>query len=165
MFNEEYDFDFNDLADLLHSPHGNSVVCEVPENERWFTSFTQFWRGLTGAIIFGGLITTIAKAIGLGNRLATLEPTPPRFIDIDMAKSMNLVKERSDGSSSSSRQSTIDDVLYEIRAQNAVNEERDGLLYAMHQQQEEMMEQMHRLQAQQTQMLHNQHEMQGYYNR
>ncbi|PNX95490.1 hypothetical protein L195_g018683 [Trifolium pratense] len=69
------------------------------------------------------------------------------------------------GSSSSSKQSTIDDVLYEIRAQNAISEECDGLFYAMYQQQEEMMEQMHLLQAQQTKMLHNQHEMQGYYNR
>jgi hypothetical protein len=51
------------------------------------------------------------------------------------------------GSSSSSRQSTIDDVLYEMRAQNAINEECDGLFYAMHQQQEEMLEQMQFLQA------------------
>jgi hypothetical protein len=69
------------------------------------------------------------------------------------------------GSSSSSRESTIDDVLYEIRAQNAINEERDGLFYAMHQQQEEMLEQMQCLQHRQTQILHNQYEMQGYYNR
>jgi hypothetical protein len=51
------------------------------------------------------------------------------------------------GSSSSSRQSTIDDVLYEMRAQNAINEERDRLFYVMHQQQEEMLEQMQFLQA------------------
>ncbi|CAJ2638232.1 unnamed protein product [Trifolium pratense] len=68
-------------------------------------------------------------------------------------------------SSSSSRQSTIDDVLHEIRAQNALNQERDGLFYAMHQQQEEMMEQMTFMQAQQNQILQNQHEMQGYYHR
>jgi hypothetical protein len=51
------------------------------------------------------------------------------------------------GSSSSSRQFTIDDVLYEMRAQNTINEECDGLFYAMHQQQEEMLEQMQFLQA------------------
>ncbi|MCI62526.1 hypothetical protein A2U01_0083783, partial [Trifolium medium] len=51
------------------------------------------------------------------------------------------------GSSSSSRQNTIDDVLYEMRAQNAINEERDGLFYAMHQQQEEMLERMQFMQA------------------
>ncbi|CAJ2652085.1 unnamed protein product [Trifolium pratense] len=69
------------------------------------------------------------------------------------------------GSSSSSRQNTIDDVLHEIRAQNALNQERDGLFYAMHQQQEEMMERMTFMQAQQNQILQNQHEMQGYYHR
>ncbi|CAJ2667314.1 unnamed protein product [Trifolium pratense] len=69
------------------------------------------------------------------------------------------------GSSSSSRQSSIDDVLHEIRAQNALNQERDELFYAMHQQQEEMMERMTFMQAQQDEILQNQHEMQGYYHR
>ncbi|XP_045810925.1 uncharacterized protein LOC123905364 [Trifolium pratense] len=72
---------------------------------------------------------------------------------------------KSTGSSSSSRQSSIDDVLHEIRAQNALNQERDGLFYAMHQQQEEMMERMTFMQAQQDEILQNQHEMQGYYHR
>jgi hypothetical protein len=65
------------------------------------------------------------------------------------------------GSSSSSRQSAIDDVLYEMRAQNARNEERDGLFNAMHQQQEVMMGHMRSMQAQQTEILQNQHQMQG----
>ncbi|CAJ2652135.1 unnamed protein product [Trifolium pratense] len=69
------------------------------------------------------------------------------------------------GSSSSSRRSSIDDVLHEIRAQNTLNQERDGLFYAMHQQQEEMMERMTFMQAQQDEILQNQHEMQGYYHR
>jgi hypothetical protein len=46
------------------------------------------------------------------------------------------------GSSSSSRQHTIDDVLFEMRTQSPIIQERDGLFYAMHQQQEEMLEQM-----------------------
>jgi hypothetical protein len=190
-----------------------------------------------GAIVFGGLVTTIAKALGLGPHLVNLAHIPPCLIDEDMVRSMNFVRAKSDdkydlmnknrvfggitlpnprrtdvrneynfcytnnfvtirapthisqnvaaggganivppahtphfsntfvGSSSSSRQSTIDDVLYEMRAQNAINEERDGLFYAMHQQQEEMLEQMQFMQAQQIQILQNQHEMQGYYNR
>ncbi|KAK2402873.1 hypothetical protein QL285_052359 [Trifolium repens] len=69
-----------------------------------------------------------------------------------------------EGSSSSSRQSTIDVVLSKIRAQNAINEERDGLFYAIHQQQEEMIEEMQFMRAQQTQILQNQSEMHGYYN-
>ncbi|KAK2448120.1 hypothetical protein QL285_007417 [Trifolium repens] len=163
-----------------------------------------------GTIVFGGLVTTIAKALGLGPRLVNLAHIPPRLIDEDMVRSMNLVRLRSDGrydlmiknrvfdgiilpnprrtnvrnehnfcyiydpvtnrapthisqdtaagggpnfvppahtthfsntfagSSSSSRQHTIDDVLFEMRTQNAINQERDGLFYAMHQQQEEM---------------------------
>jgi hypothetical protein len=35
---------------------------------------------------------------------------------------------------------------------NALNQERDGLFYAMHQKQKEMMEQMQHMQAQQTQI-------------
>jgi hypothetical protein len=35
---------------------------------------------------------------------------------------------------------------------NALNQERDGLFYAMHQKQKEMMEQMQYMQAQQTQI-------------
>jgi hypothetical protein len=50
-----------------------------------------------GSITFGGLITTIARAIGLGPRLANLEPIPGRFIDFDLVKSMNLVREQRDG--------------------------------------------------------------------
>src|SRR6266487_3887310 len=68
------------------------------------------------------------------------------------------------GSSSSSRQSTIDDILYEVRARNAIDEERDGLIYAMHQQQEEIIDEIQFVRAQQTEILHNKHEMQGYYN-
>jgi NAD-dependent DNA ligase len=52
-----------------------------------------------------------------------------------------------------------------MRAQNAINEEHDGLFYAMHQQREEMLEQMQFMQAQQTKILQNQQEMRGYYNR
>ncbi|CAJ2633365.1 unnamed protein product [Trifolium pratense] len=313
MFNTEYEFSLNDMADLLHFPHGPNVTCEVHDNEQWQNSFSHFWMTITGkqinshegnkassihnpalryfrhllahtifgraslskvnskemfymfaairkmkintvpflfshmlsqvntsrggAMIFGGLITTIAKAIGLGPRLENFEHTPPRLINEDMVRSMNLVRLREDdrydlmiqnrvfnnitlpnqwltdvrdprnhcytnnsttnrapthispnaaagggasivppahtthfsntfaGSSSSSRQSTIDDVLHEIRAQNELNQERDGLFYAMHQQQEEMMEQMTFMQAQQNQILQNQHEMQGYYHR
>jgi hypothetical protein len=35
MFNEEREFNFNELADLLHFPHGNNVAWEVPDNEQW----------------------------------------------------------------------------------------------------------------------------------
>jgi hypothetical protein len=46
-----------------------------------------------GAITFGGLITTIARVICLGPRLANLEPILVRFIDLNMVKIMNLVRE------------------------------------------------------------------------
>ncbi|CAJ2637544.1 unnamed protein product [Trifolium pratense] len=184
-----------------------------------------------GTITFGGLITTIAKAIGLEHQLRNLPSLPISSIDFDMVKSMKLVKEAKDGHlylminnsvfrefvfpnpertdvrgfnnflyfppedetpmnnsdnvatdrghtfvppahntplsnpfagpSSSSRQSTIDDVLNELRAQNARNEERDGLFYAIHQQQEGMMEQMNSMQTQQTLILQNQHQLEA----
>jgi hypothetical protein len=47
MFNEEHEFNFNELADLLHFPHGNNVACEVPDNEQWLGAISPFWRALT----------------------------------------------------------------------------------------------------------------------
>ncbi|KAK2368340.1 hypothetical protein QL285_081541 [Trifolium repens] len=47
-------------------------------------------------ILFGGLITTLAKALGLGPQLRNLPHIPPRLIDEDMVRSMNLVRLRSD---------------------------------------------------------------------
>jgi hypothetical protein len=52
-----------------------------------------------------------------------------------------------------------------MRTQNAINQERDELFYAIHQQQEEMLEQMEFMQAQQKEITRNQQEMRGYYNR
>jgi hypothetical protein len=49
-----------------------------------------------GKILFGGLITTLAKALGLGPQLRNLPHIPPRLIDEDMVRSMNLVRLRSD---------------------------------------------------------------------
>ncbi|CAJ2668202.1 unnamed protein product [Trifolium pratense] len=34
MFNTEYEFSFNDMADLLHFPHGQEVKCEVHNDEQ-----------------------------------------------------------------------------------------------------------------------------------
>ncbi|WJX39618.1 hypothetical protein P8452_27141 [Trifolium repens] len=47
MFNEEHEFNFNELADLLHFPHGNNVACEVSDNEQWLGAISPFWRALT----------------------------------------------------------------------------------------------------------------------
>jgi hypothetical protein len=170
MFNNEYVFGFDEMADILHFPHMN-VVCEVHNDEQWPRTFVLFWKALTGkhtdscegnhassihnpamryfrqllagtifgransnkvnskelfylfafmkhikintvpfmfnhmrsivakrgTITFGGLITTIAKAIGLGNHLENLTPLPMRYIDLDMVKYMKLVKELEDG--------------------------------------------------------------------
>ncbi|WJX33810.1 DNA (cytosine-5)-methyltransferase [Trifolium repens] len=48
------------------------------------------------AIVFGGLITTIAKALGLGPRLVNLAHIPPCLIVEDKVRSMNLVRARRD---------------------------------------------------------------------
>jgi hypothetical protein len=47
MFNEEHEFNFNELADLLHFPHGNNVACEVSDIEQWLGAISPFWRALT----------------------------------------------------------------------------------------------------------------------
>ncbi|KAI5402442.1 hypothetical protein KIW84_050165 [Lathyrus oleraceus] len=50
-----------------------------------------------GPIIFGGLITSIARVLGLKEKFSRLTPLLHHAIDIDMARSMKLVKRRSDG--------------------------------------------------------------------
>lgn len=50
-----------------------------------------------GAIIFGGLITSIARVLGLEEKFSSLIPLLSRTIDIDMTRSLKLVKRRQDG--------------------------------------------------------------------
>jgi hypothetical protein len=52
-----------------------------------------------GPIIFGGLITSIARVLELEEKFSRLTPLPHHAIGIDMARSMKLVKRRSDGRS------------------------------------------------------------------
>ncbi|MCI08018.1 hypothetical protein A2U01_0029089, partial [Trifolium medium] len=47
-----------------------------------------------GAISFGGLITSIARALELDNELANLEPLEPRFLNLLTVKNMHFVKAR-----------------------------------------------------------------------
>jgi hypothetical protein len=47
MFNKEYQFNFNQLADLCRFPHGDNVACEVPQTEQWLHAFSPFWRAIT----------------------------------------------------------------------------------------------------------------------
>jgi hypothetical protein len=47
MFNVEYELSFNDMADLLHFPHGRGVAYEVNNDEYWQNTFNLFWRGIT----------------------------------------------------------------------------------------------------------------------
>lgn len=50
-----------------------------------------------GTISFGGLITSIARALVLHTVLATLEPLPPRTLDITILRHIRLYKVRKEG--------------------------------------------------------------------
>lgn len=50
----------------------------------------------TGPICIGGLITSIARALGLHNELSTLQPIDTPSLDMDVGRNMRLVKARQD---------------------------------------------------------------------
>lgn len=51
----------------------------------------------SGPICIGGLITSIARALNLNNKLATSAPLDTPFLDLDACCSMRLIKNRQDG--------------------------------------------------------------------
>ncbi|CAJ2652818.1 unnamed protein product [Trifolium pratense] len=50
-----------------------------------------------GDIMFGGLLTTLAKLLGHKDEFVPLPPMHPFYLDLNMVKSMKLIKERRSG--------------------------------------------------------------------
>lgn len=172
MFNREYKFSNDQIADMLQFLYGDGVVCEAPLDIDRVLELGNYWELLTShitdsfkgnieihihnstiyyfrqiltIIIFiwentnkinpkelfficsifeptlvnsapfmiahmqalgtdkkgptsiGGLITSIARALGLDTELVTLEPLPPCFLDLPACRHIRLIRSRSDG--------------------------------------------------------------------
>ncbi|KAI5433700.1 hypothetical protein KIW84_020823 [Lathyrus oleraceus] len=74
MFNRDYELRQDTLGDMLHFPHGNGA--------------TPF--------CIGGQVTSIARALGLSNKLATLQPLLTPSLDIDSCRVQRLIKDMRD---------------------------------------------------------------------
>ena len=48
MFNKEYQFNLNQIAELLQFPYGEGVICETHLDTDWVHEFGQLWEKLTG---------------------------------------------------------------------------------------------------------------------
>lgn len=51
MFNKEYQFSLDQIADLLQFPYGESVICETPLDTNWAHEFDHFWEQLAGNLV------------------------------------------------------------------------------------------------------------------
>lgn len=49
MFNVEYEFTTVQLADLLHFPYGEGVMCEAILDTKWEMEVVTFWTEITGS--------------------------------------------------------------------------------------------------------------------
>lgn len=144
MFNKEYDFNLDQMTDLLQFPHGEGVICETHLDKDWVHEVGPLWEQLTGnraasfegnkttqihnlavcyfrqilahtiygrdnesrinckelfyiySISFGGVITSIARSLGLDMKLSTLDPLPMLSLDIDACRHMQLIKNMRD---------------------------------------------------------------------
>lgn len=47
MFNVEYEYTTNQIAELLRLPHGEGVPCEAPIETDWAFEAGTFWQELT----------------------------------------------------------------------------------------------------------------------
>lgn len=47
MFNREYQYNENDIADMLHFSHGEGDACETPLDTEWAHEFGRFGEQLT----------------------------------------------------------------------------------------------------------------------
>ena len=168
LFNAEYVYTTDELADLLGVPFGDGAICEAPTDSAWAVDAFSFWhrlsnttinyfegilastihnpairvfryllsctifgrenpnkvnakellflqgcltnrrinsvpfmlahmsavRNKTGTIVFGGLVTSIARALNLDTEIATLAPLPPRIVNLKFLKDMRLCRNR-----------------------------------------------------------------------
>lgn len=48
MFNKEYAYSTDQIAEMLNFPYGEAVICETPLEPDWVHNIGEFWKQLTG---------------------------------------------------------------------------------------------------------------------
>ncbi|KAI5388012.1 hypothetical protein KIW84_073922 [Lathyrus oleraceus] len=96
MFNRDYTFSQDHMANIFSFPHGDEYACKAPLESEWEASALDFWRQLTGKTTtdWEGLKATAIQnpVIRYLHRILANTIFGRKNTDLDYCRSMRLIK-------------------------------------------------------------------------